>query len=40
MSRAQVMFPHQWGVLVSRLAHHPNLRMQLQDRVLKENAGL
>ena len=34
-SELQVMFPHQWGVLVSRLKHRPDLRLQLQDRVTR-----
>ena len=30
------LFPHQWGVLESRLSHSLSVRMQLRDRVLKK----
>ena len=33
VSQLQVMYPHQWGLLLSRLAHRPDLRLQLLDRV-------
>ena len=29
----EVMYPHHWGLLLSRLAHRPDLRLQLLDRV-------
>ena len=33
VSQLEVMYPHHWGLLLSRLAHRPDLRLQLLDRV-------
>ena len=34
VSELQLMYPHQWGVLVSRLSHRPDLRCQLQAMIV------
>ena len=33
VSQLQQTYPHHWGLLLSRLSHRPDLRLQLLDRV-------
>ena len=35
VSELQLTYPHQWGVLLSRVSHRPDLRIKLQDRVTR-----